>query len=346
MKKNMECAYCDGIAELKTEKKEIEFRKEKFAIHQLFYRCLKCGEEFTTNEVDLLTTEQIYNQYREKHKIPFPEEVIAIREKYQLPATKMSQVLGLGVNSYSNFEKGEVPSISIGNLIRTASQPKIFKDLLINAKDYFSENNFEKTLGHLDFLINKDENIDIRSSEWIFSSKYYRAPNSFNGYKMLDIDKISNLVIYFLSNCDSHFNDKLKLNKLFFFTDFLNYQKCVRSVTGIAYKAIPHGPTPSNHDCIYEVLKDEKLIGSKIVPTTNGNAIELFESKESYNWEIFSETERETITYITKMFGKLSSWQVHELSNHYVRNELNEKGELISYQDHAFDLDQPLSFIE
>jgi putative zinc finger/helix-turn-helix YgiT family protein len=339
MKEKVDCSYCDGTAELRTEKKEIEFRKERFTIHQLFYRCPKCGEEFTTNEVDFLTTEQIYNQYREKHKIPFPEEITSIRDKYRLSAAKMSQVLGLGINSYANFEKGEIPSSSIGNLIRTASQPKVFRDLLLNARECFSGTTFERSLSHIEALIKDEDYPDIKCQKWIFEAKHHKIPSSYNGYKMLDVEKISNLVIYFLSHCTSDFNDRLKLNKLFFYTDFFNYQRCVRSITGITYKKIPYGPFPSN-DCIFEFLKSEKLIDSRIVNSGNGTAVELFEPKDSYNWEIFSETERETIIYITNKYGKLSSWDILELGRSEMK-EFDEREGLINYQDHAFDINKP-----
>lgn len=67
MKKIMECAYCDGQAELKGEKKEREFRKEKFTVFEHYYHCENCNREFTTTETDELDVQQIYNQYREKH---------------------------------------------------------------------------------------------------------------------------------------------------------------------------------------------------------------------------------------------------------------------------------------
>lgn len=40
-----------------------------------FYKCIDTKEEFTTAELDELNTNQLYNQYREKYSIPFPDEV-------------------------------------------------------------------------------------------------------------------------------------------------------------------------------------------------------------------------------------------------------------------------------
>ncbi|MBK7883908.1 MAG: hypothetical protein IPJ81_08950 [Chitinophagaceae bacterium] len=95
MKKVIECPYCDGYANLEKQTKELSYRKELFKVIEHFYKCNKCNEEFTTTETDTVTLLQAYNQYREKYSIPFAEEIISLREKYELSAIKMSEVLGL-----------------------------------------------------------------------------------------------------------------------------------------------------------------------------------------------------------------------------------------------------------
>src|SRR5688500_10288940 len=104
MKKKIECPYCDGRANLHKDVKEINYRKDVFKIVAHFYKCEKCQEEFTTTEADTISLTQVHNQYREKNNIPFPDEIAAIRQKYELSASKMSEVLGLGANGYSNYE--------------------------------------------------------------------------------------------------------------------------------------------------------------------------------------------------------------------------------------------------
>ena len=46
---------------------------------------------------------QVYNQYRVKHGIPFPDEISGIREHYGLSAAKMAQILGFGINQYRSM---------------------------------------------------------------------------------------------------------------------------------------------------------------------------------------------------------------------------------------------------
>ena len=106
----------------------------QFLIAIVFYKnvgFLTSGESFTTTELDVFNLNQVYNKYREKHNIPFPDQIMELRKKYKLSASVMSKILGFGINSYRNYENGEVPSISNANLITNVlKSPHHFKHLM------------------------------------------------------------------------------------------------------------------------------------------------------------------------------------------------------------------------
>jgi hypothetical protein len=106
MKKIDECPFCEGQAILETQKRDLVYRKESFCINQYYYKCAKCKEEYTTNEADEVSLLQAQNQYRAEHFIPFIEQILKTRAKYDISSLKMSEILGLGANGYSNYEKG------------------------------------------------------------------------------------------------------------------------------------------------------------------------------------------------------------------------------------------------
>lgn len=85
---------------LTKEQRSMIFRKETFDIVFHYYQCEDSGEQFTSAALDELNMNQVYNQYRDKFNIPFPDEINNIRSKYGLSASKMSEILGFGVNSY------------------------------------------------------------------------------------------------------------------------------------------------------------------------------------------------------------------------------------------------------
>jgi hypothetical protein len=61
--------------ELAKERRSMSFRKETFEIIFHYYKCVDSGEQFTTTTLDDVNMNQVYNQYRDKFNIPFPDEI-------------------------------------------------------------------------------------------------------------------------------------------------------------------------------------------------------------------------------------------------------------------------------
>lgn len=335
MKQIIECPYCDGMANLQKKARELTYRKDEFKIIAHFYKCEKCKEEFTTTEADTITLVQAHNQYRERYNIPFPEEIAAIREKYELSAAKMSEVLGLGANGYSNYEKGEMPVPALAKLIATASRPSIFKEFLMDARSHFSDNAFEKVHKKTELLIQQENEFNPFYS----SLNIHKDPNNFTGYKRPSDKKIASLVGMYIQKCLPEFNDKLKLNKLLFYTDFSHYKNYGQSISGLSYRAIQYGPVPANYDNIYAYLENEQIISTEWIRLPNGSAREVFKADNDFENGLFSPEELHTINTIIDRFQNTSTWDIVDQSHkEKAWKELESGKALISYQDYAFDL--------
>ena len=113
----------------------LTFRGEKFGCIYISFRDDNIDEGYTTTESDSVWYNQVTNQYREKHGIPYVDEIIALRERYGVSATKMSLILGFGTNQYRLYEEGEVPSESNGKMFRSAMNPKVFLDLVKSSRN-------------------------------------------------------------------------------------------------------------------------------------------------------------------------------------------------------------------
>jgi putative zinc finger/helix-turn-helix YgiT family protein len=335
MKSIIPCAFCDGEAKLRSQKRVLTYRKEEFNVVEHYYQCEKCHEEFTTTEIDTVTILQAHNQYREKYLIPFTDWIISLRSKYELSAAKMSEVLGLGANGYSNYEKGEMPSPAIANLIKAADNPEFFIGLLIKAKDYFSENSYNNALDRVLYLLSR-EFLDHEEYSVLNSHK---DPVALTGFKSLNIDKIANILVAFISRCNSNFNDKLKLNKLMFYSDFVNYRATGYSITGITYRAIQYGPVPTYYSNIYGYLADGCIIDSEWIKDLDGSAKETFVSKIAFDESLFSESELSTIDQVVNKFKDTSTWDLVDIvHNERAWIELHANKSTINYQDYAFDI--------
>ncbi|MBQ9652993.1 MAG: hypothetical protein IJV32_02085 [Bacteroidales bacterium] len=135
-------AACE--ATLKHERRVTKFRGESFPYTYWYYQCDETGIIFTTSELDDRGVGEVYAQYREKYGIPSPEELKATRKKYGLSATKMSEVLGMGINQYRLYEDGEMPSLAVGKVLKSIEDPYIFKRFLDNSVNQFSKKDFEQ----------------------------------------------------------------------------------------------------------------------------------------------------------------------------------------------------------
>jgi DNA-binding transcriptional regulator YiaG/uncharacterized phage-associated protein len=332
----MESPFTGGKVKLLTEEKPLEFRKDRFTINQLYYKCLDTGEEFTTDEIDQVNLNQLYNQYRVKYGLPFPEEIKKIREQYALSASKMSEILGLGTNSYRQYEAGDIPTVANGRLILAAKDPEeLIKFLdasksLLSGKEYLK---FKKTA--LDLIEEKKINFwNFMFHEHVFN---YIKPCEYNGYRTPDETKVANMICYFSKFISNLF--KTKLNKLLFYSDFLNYKKTGYSISGIAYRAIQMGPVPAEYDKLYIKLVDDGLVNLEYVKFPNGYG-EALQGK-NFSTELFSERELESMKEVLVKFGKKSTNEMVEISHlepGWIENENSH--EIISYSQFAFDLTQ------
>lgn len=335
MKVKINCAYCDGIAIVRKEKKEIKYRKDQFTIIAHYYQCEKCKERFTNLITDDISVLQLHNQYREKYQIPFPDEIAAIRNAYGLSAAKMSEVLGLGANGYSNYENGEIPTPAIGNLLSAAAEASTFLQLIDKASAHFSNNALQKIKERIKDII-AESHLQISMFRLLNA---HTKPSQYTGFKKMNPNKIAALITYFILQSKPAYNDKLKLNKLLFFADFHHFKNQGVSISGLSYRAIQYGPVPSQYDNIYSYLENEQIISSKFLRMPNGAAREVFETTSEFDASLFTESELATLSHITQQFSNTPTWHMVELSHkEKAWKELAYQKGYISYQQYGFDL--------
>lgn len=313
---------------------DFKFRKEEFRIWYHYFECTQTQEAFTNTELDEININQVYNQYREKYGIPFPEEITSIREKYGISASKISEILGLGTNTYRLYENGEMPSVSNGRLISTIEKPASFLSQVEASIHFLSEKEINKLTNHVK-KIQEQENKELW--ETMFEEKIFHdhKPSEYNGYKSPDLSKIAKVISYFSNELDTY---KTKVNKLLFYCDFLMYKRTAHSMTGITYKAIPYGPVPAEYDKMYIKLCDDERINITQIAFKDGNYGEKIVGKED-DMDDFSTMELEVLSSVLKHFKKSTTKEVVDISHEepaWIENE--PARELISYQKYAFDL--------
>lgn len=323
---------------LKSRTETLIFRKESFSFVYQYYYCEDTERELVTPEIGDLNLNQVYNQYRAKNHIPFPEEIKAIRSKYDLPANKMSEVLGFGINMYRNYENGEIPSESNAKLITLASDPHEFRRLLIITNS-LSDKDKDKAIQRVDQLIAQERRfIHFDIDEYIMGEI---EASEFTGYKLPNLEKALQVVIYFAKQLEPWLTS---LNKLLFYADFGHYKQTGQSITGLSYRAINYGVVPKNYGKLFAEAVDRELIDVRYKEFTSANTETYFgqqylpSDKGKFDDSIFNELELNTLKRVCNLFAGQNTNNIVN-ANHKEKAWLENfsRRQLVSYQ-YSFDL--------
>lgn len=316
------------------EERSLEFRKLNFKVVYHFYQCQDSGEQFTTTKLDELNLNQVYHQYRVKFGVPFPEEITRIREQYGVSASKMAEILGLGINSYRNYESGEMPSLSNAKLIHLADEPTNFLDM-VHSCDSLKPTEKSKLSKRIESIISKRE----ESESEVDLKKYLLGTANadiYTGFRSPNMEKLTEMVVYFAEKVQP---DKTKLNKLLFYADFVMFQESCQSISGVRYRAIEMGPVPNNFSSIYEYLSNNGDVRINFKEFENGYMGEQFFKADDreFKSELFSDSELKVLSEVVSRFSDKSTSETIEISHKeeaWIKNHSERK--LISYE-HAFE---------
>ncbi len=299
------------------EARTATFRKEEYSyIHTGIID--EDGETWTTTEMDEANIFQVYNQYRIKHGIPFPDEISGLREHYGLSAAKMSQILGFGINQYRMYEDGEVPSVSNARTIIAAREKDVFISFVEASKSEINEQEY----------IRIKKKIEAANGDY----KPIVQPSEYTGFRSLSTDKVANAVRMIISTIGSTF--VTKMNKLLFYADFIHYKNHGYGITGITYKALPFGPVPEHWGTLYSSLPGIDM--EEYVYPSGQSGIKLEANENTDN--ILNESELSTIEKVCTLFSNMSAGEISQTSHlekGWIENQDNRS--TISYQD-AFAL--------
>lgn len=284
-----------------------KFRGEEYAYTRLHIVDTK-GYTWTTTGLDESNTNQVYNQYRVKHGIPFPADIIGMREHYGVSAAMMSRIMGFGANQWRRYEDGEVPNESNARAIIAAAEVKTFLRFLEMASADIEENKREK--------IRQEA---VKAGDFAIS-----RPSLCSGYTVFDPAKCAAVVREIISLIGETF--VTKANKLLFYIDFLNYKRTGFGMTGLGYKAVQYGPIPRNYMAVYGALqgvgKEERMIayggGTVLTLDEEATPYTLTESEKGCIAEVCAKFKDSTSVGISEYSHREEAWRNHRATHGYI----------------------------
>lgn len=284
-----------------------EMRGEKYPFVHIAFRDDENNEQFTTTESDMICFDQVANQYREKHGIPYTDEIVALRKRYGVSATKMAQILGFGTNQYRLYEMGEVPSESNGKMIRSAMNPKVFLDLVQSSRNLLTEKDLAKITARVEEVI--ASSVGWPNEQWEAARLFRTGRGLANGFAPQSLERLKNLLLYVLERMGETF--QTKMNKVLFYIDYLSYRERGMAISGLVYQAMEFGPVPQRWDRLYsafdEVEQQIRLVqGQECLSLLPGGVADM---------SCFSAAEKAIIDQVCAKMKDMSSRAASQMSH-------------------------------
>ena len=308
------CPYCKKEVEYKIEKRDLkEFRGIEINTFENVAICNECNQDLYVNKIEDENNERIYKIYREKANIIKAEDIVKLREKYDISQRELTAILGFGKMTINRYERGGLPTKSQSDYIKLLIENE--DRFIEKVKEAYENNNItEKTYKKI-VSEGQEENISKkRVQENIrryLKEVLNRKPDIYNGYKSLDLEKVENIISYIASKVKNL--TITSLNKYLWYIDMLSFNKRSVAITGLTYQNQKFGPT-----IVYKKYDELSLLDDKYqredIETENGNTTKII-SNENFNLDKINDSEKEIIDTIIKLLKNKKVTDISKMSH-------------------------------
>lgn len=308
------CPYCKKEVEYKIEQRELkEFRGIEVNTFENVAICNECNQDLYVNKIEDENNERIYKIYREKANIIKAEDIVKLREKYDISQRELTAILGFGKMTINRYERGGLPTKSQSDYIKLLIENE---DKFIEKVNEAYENNniTEKTYKK---IVSEEQEENISKKRVQENIRRYlkevlnRKPDIYNGYKSLDLEKVENIISYIASKVKNL--TITSLNKYLWYIDMLSFNKRAVAITGLTYQNQKFGPT-----IVYKKYDELSLLDDKYqredIETENGNTTKII-SNENFNLDKINDSEKEIIDTIIKLLKNKKVTDISEMSH-------------------------------
>lgn len=204
----------------------------------------KC--EFQTESLTNSNLMAARNAYRKTHDLLTSDEIVDVRENYGLTQVEAAKLLGWGEATIARYESKAIQDEAYDTLLRIIKENPLRAIMFLDK----NSNKFPEPK-RMQIRTKMVEKLDFYGKEYltrqIFASEYVKisVPSDLNGYKLLDIDKIENIVSYYAERAPDLY--KVRLMNMLWYADALSFKTYSNSMTGLVYRHEAMGALPIGH---------------------------------------------------------------------------------------------------
>lgn len=257
---HMDCPLCDKVHDVEERKRitTITLKGVEVVYEEKFYFCANVDEAENEFETGAMTNRNLLNArnaYRIKMGLLTSDEIVGIRENYGLSQVDLAKLLGWGEATISRYESKAIQDESYDIMLR------LIKDNPLQALEFLKKNaNKFSVEKYSEIKMRIIEKLDSYGKEFLtrqtFEGEYanYEDPSDFNGYAVLNIDKIEAMISYIAERVDNLF--KVKLMKMLWYSDTWAFIENGLAMSGMVYRHEAMGALPIGH---YSLMNLENL---------------------------------------------------------------------------------------
>lgn len=323
------CPYCNSEQEYYIEKRIFKhYKGVDVNIEENVPICKKCKNELIINNIEDENLKRIYNKYREIKNIITPSEIKDLREKYNISQRELTAILDFGKMTINRYENGALPSKSQSDYLRLISKDN--NEFFNKVKEAYSTNRIsEKTFIKIKNIINNqsihDNNYELKL---YIENELKTSPNIFNGFTVLNLDKLQNLISYIASKTKLYLTS---LNKYLWFIDMISYNKRAVSITGLIYVHEKYGPVII-HRKYEEISKLDNKYKRDDKEKKDGSIQSIITSNGNYELASFNDKEIDIIDYVINLFSNKSVEEISNLSHQELAWKNTKRFQKISFE--------------
>ncbi|MGI8812420.1 MAG: Panacea domain-containing protein [Pyrinomonadaceae bacterium] len=165
----------------------------------------------------------------------------------------------------------------------------------------------------------------------------YAEESVFTGYRKFSRERLGAMAVYIAERGREVY--KTKLNKLLFYSDFINFYLNGTSISGSKYVHVPFGPVPEHYGEALEQLSDAGRV--ELMPAGHKSILIKSVASADRN-DALSREETAVIDWVLENYGKLSASEISDLSHGEKAYRFTRPGEQIAYRYAAFFETLPL----
>lgn len=266
------------------------------------------------------------NAYRVLHGLLTSEEIVGIRESYGLSQVDLARLLGWGEATISRYESKAIQDEAYDTMLRMIKDnPLVALELLKKNEDKFSETKRKYVRSK---IVDK---LDSYGKEYLtrqaLEAEYanFDKINEFNGYIVLDIDKIEAMVSYIAEGISNLF--KVKLMKMLWYADALSFKRRGVSMTGMVYRHESMGALPIGH---YSLMNLENLNVREEESNNYDLMLHVYPS-EGMDYSILTDEDRTILDDVIKKFKNYKAKDIIEYMHREIAYTKTKAGEIIPF---------------